>query len=210
MKTKFYSSTDRSLTRWEDDSQKGSEKPVQAIFEERSTVAAARHWAGSHPETKVGVLNFASAKKRGGGFKSGAQAQEESIARASNLYESLIAEESNAFYETHLKDDNKGFYSHSMIYTENVTLIRNEREEWAPPVLVNVVTSAAVNAGSARNKFEARRANDATILEQRIQAAMFDRMGRILKLFEDRKDKVLILGSFGTGASPVICLEDWS
>ena len=37
------------------------------------------------PDRKIGVLNFASAKKPGGGFLTGAQAQEESIARSSTI-----------------------------------------------------------------------------------------------------------------------------
>lgn len=42
------------------------------------------------PKPKIRVLNFASAKKLGGGFLGGASAQEESIARSSTLYYSLI------------------------------------------------------------------------------------------------------------------------
>lgn len=38
---------------------------------------------------QVGVLNFASAKNPGGGFLSGARAQEESLARSSGLYTCL-------------------------------------------------------------------------------------------------------------------------
>lgn len=201
METTYYSPKDTGLARWEDLPSRKTGRSAKTIvtFRERATIEAARDWAG-RGGYQVGVLNFASAKKRAGGFKSGAQDQEESIARASNLYASLASSESDAFYEMHLKDDFKGFYSHSMIYTNNVTLIRNEYEQWAPPVHVNVVTSAAVNAGSARQKSGARNEKEATALESMIENAMFDRMGRILKLFEDRGDKALVLGSFGTGA----------
>ncbi|MBY0487254.1 MAG: TIGR02452 family protein, partial [Flavobacteriaceae bacterium] len=44
----------------------------------------------SESSLKVGVLNFASAKNPGGGFLGGASAQEESLARSSSLYSSLI------------------------------------------------------------------------------------------------------------------------
>src|SRR3954463_12627680 len=54
-----------------------------------TTLAAARMLATQFPS--VACLNFASAKNPGGGFLSGSQAQEESLARASGLYASLVA-----------------------------------------------------------------------------------------------------------------------
>jgi len=43
-------------------------------------------------------LNFASARNPGGGFLGGSQAQEESIARATGLYKSLL--QADVYYET--------------------------------------------------------------------------------------------------------------
>src|SRR5688572_22378946 len=51
-----------------------------------STLDAARRLGGD-----VAALNFASARSPGGGFLNGAQAQEESLARASALYPCLLA-----------------------------------------------------------------------------------------------------------------------
>ncbi|KIO31864.1 hypothetical protein M407DRAFT_67410 [Tulasnella calospora MUT 4182] len=170
---------------------------AEVEFVEQSTLAAARSYATQKQcEGRVGVLNFASATKRGGGFKNGAQAQEESLARASTLYSSLTQPVANKFYETHIKSDHKGFYSHSMIYSRNVILIRDEQDRLVDPAAVNMVTSAAVNAGSVRRKAGKRKPED---VENDIYMEMFERMGRILKCFEDNGDKFLVLGSFGTG-----------
>ena len=46
----------------------------------------------------VAALNFASAKNPGGGFRKGAQAQEECLARCSALYSSLTSPAAAGFY----------------------------------------------------------------------------------------------------------------
>jgi len=48
-------------------------------------------------EGHLACLNFASARQPGGGFLAGAQAQEESLARASALYRCLLAQ--HEYYE---------------------------------------------------------------------------------------------------------------
>ncbi|KAG8910636.1 hypothetical protein FRC00_007822 [Tulasnella sp. 408] len=133
---------------------------------------------------------------RGGEFKDGAQAQETSLARASTLYFSLSQPDANKFYETHIKSDHKGFYSHSVIYSRNVTLFRDDQDRFVDPSAVNIVTTAAVNAGSVRKKAGKKKPED---VESDIALEMLERMGRILKCFEDNGDKFLVLGSFGTG-----------
>ena len=175
--------------------------PVE--FQERSTVAAARDWAGRDTKVRIGVLNFASATRRGGGFETGEQAQKVSLTRASNLSLSLTQECADQFYEAHQKDDRDGFYSNAMIYSKDVTLIRDEKDNWAPPMTVDMLTSAAVNAGLVRRRMSGRpfRRDD---VEKEIDGAMFERMGKILQLFVEKKVRVLVLGSFGTGEPSVL------
>ena len=147
---------------------------------------------------KTGILNFASATKPGGGFKNGAEAQEESIARSSTLYVALNTEQAQQFYKLHNRESAENaaaYYSHSMIYSPNISIFRDDDGNWTYPFLVDVLSCAAVNAG------EVRKANGpiTTGQEVEIEKEMSERMGRILYLFERKGARNIILGTFGTG-----------
>ncbi len=147
----------------------------------------------------TGVLNFASATKPGGGFKSGAEAQEESIARSSTLYPTLKTTEASKFYKLHEAETAQNlaaYYSHAMIYSPKVTVFRDDDGLWTPPFDIDVLTCAAVNAGEIFKKNDG--ANNPGIMVG-IEKEMKERMGRILYLFEQKKVRNLVLGSFGTG-----------
>ncbi|KAH9485758.1 hypothetical protein JR316_0002673 [Psilocybe cubensis] len=163
----------------------------------------------AHEIPRIGVLNFASAKNPGGGFAKGAQAQEESIARSSTIHASLVSASSQPFFRIHKKDPKGGYYSHTILYIPHVLFFRSDSGEWLPPIEVDVVSSAAVNAGVVRRRFrinqdleageEDGNARDENMVEQDISAAMRERMGRILSVFERHNVRNLVLGSFGTG-----------
>ncbi|KIM45471.1 hypothetical protein M413DRAFT_442139 [Hebeloma cylindrosporum] len=160
-----------------------------------STLKGARHLHDLDPRSKIGVLNFASATSPGGGFLNGARAQEESIARSSSLYVSLTTDAARPFYALHAgRGENNGFYTHAMIYSPEVHLFRDDDGTWLNAIPVDIVTSPAVNAGKVR-----RRYTQGDALENKIEAAMRERMARVLALFEMKGATSLVLGSFGTG-----------
>ena len=169
--------------------------PVTIERKELSTIKGIRYLHAFDPVERVGVLNFASATKPGGGFLNGARAQEESIARSSSLYASLITPAAQPFYASHHHDEKGGYYSHAIIYSPNVVIFRDDDGRWFNPIKVDVATSPAVNAGQVRKT--RRRSRDET--EGRIQEVMQERMARILTTFEGNGVRNLVLGSFGTG-----------
>ncbi|KAJ6589943.1 hypothetical protein DFH09DRAFT_1140489 [Mycena vulgaris] len=166
---------------------------------------------------KIGVLNFASATRPGGGFQTGARAQEESLARSSNIYSSLMTPPGQRFYALHKTGTKSKYYTHAMIYTRDVQLFRSDAGAWVRPTRVDVLTSAAVNAGEVRRRQDADTsqaagkdgikayfkpvsgAASAQDVETAIEDVMRERMGRVLLLFEQEGAQDLVLGSFGTG-----------
>ena len=206
--TRYYA-PDSFLSQWSRPTSTGNQardKVTEVSIFEISTLSCA-DYLSSHPyveppdpkksRRRVGVLNFASAKKPGGGFRSGAQAQEESIARSSTLYRSLISTKGVEFYDHHNKDPKGGYYSHAMIFSPHVTLFRTDGGELTSPLEIDVVTSAAVNAGVARQTLQGKIAGEGE--EVKIGKVMKERMSRILFLFEHHGIRDLVLGSFGTG-----------
>lgn len=127
----------------------------------------------------------------------GAQAQEESIARSSTLYPTLMTSTSQNFYTLHNHDAKDGYYTHAAIYSPGVVVFRDDDGRWQEPFEADILTSPAVNAGVVRKSLMGRLAVKAT--EDKIERVMKERMSRILFLFEKEGAKSLVLGSFGTG-----------
>jgi uncharacterized protein (TIGR02452 family) len=147
-------------------------------------------------QSKIGVLNFASVTKPGGGFINGAQGQEESIARASNLYPSLMTKEAQRFYDVHKSEHWNPYYTHNMIYSPGVQVFWDEDAKWEKPISIDVVTSTPVIVGEVRESNHARQ-HGREVTEKEIVSVMRERMGRILFLFEINGVKNLVLGTEG-------------
>ena len=167
-----------------------------------STIDAARllddmhHNNPSEAGNVIGVLNFASPLKPGGGFLDGSDGQEQSIARTSTLHSTLGTSEARQFYKQHGSQKQGGYYSHGMIYSPKVTVFRDEDGYWARRFEMDVLSCAAVNVNMVFNN-NADASKAATLVS--IEKEMKERMGRILFLFEHNGVRDVILGAFGTG-----------
>lgn len=138
---------------------------------------------------KVGVLNFASAKNPGGGFMGGAQAQEESIARSSSLYPSLV--QMSEMYE-HNKSHRTYLYSDYMIYSPGVVVFRGDDLNLLDePYQIDVLTSPAVNVGAILQ-------NKPSELKK-VSETMLRRMDRMLSVFVEEGIEHIVLGAWGCG-----------
>ena len=147
--------------------------------------------------SRVGVLNFASAKNPGGGFLRGTSAQEESIARSSSLYSSLTDPQCEEFYQSH-KTSGDLLYSDRMIFTKDCFVFRDDDGNFLRNAYyVDVLTAAAPNLRAIKEKLGVGRewAQQKRLAEEAIRR----RAGKILRVFADQRCDVLVLGAWGCG-----------
>jgi uncharacterized protein (TIGR02452 family) len=142
--------------------------------------------AGQGP---VAALNFASAKNPGGGFLNGSQAQEESLARSSALYASLLR--AGEYYERHRASPSL-LYSDAMILSPGCPVFRDDEgallEE---PLSAAFITSAAPNAGAAANSRREELPQIPEVFRRRSEY--------VLALAASQGYRHLVLGAWGCG-----------
>jgi uncharacterized protein (TIGR02452 family) len=134
----------------------------------------------------VAALVFASAKHPGGGFRTGAKAQEEDIARGSGLYRCLNAVP--RFYAYH-RSRSDNLYSDHVIYSPSVPVFRDDGGgllDAAYPI--SFLTAAAPNRGALPRE---RAAQVARVLAKRA--------GRVLAVAAAHGHRRLVLGAWGCG-----------
>jgi uncharacterized protein (TIGR02452 family) len=153
---------------------------------DESTLAAARRLAASGTDP-VACLNFASARKPGGGYLSGAAAQEESLARSSALVACLAA--APEFYEFHNLDPDAR-YSDRVIYSPRVPVFRDDAGGLLErPYRVSFLTAAAPNVSAI---------NDPEHLAE-VPAILKRRAGSVLAAARRHGHARLVLGAWGCG-----------
>ncbi len=141
---------------------------------------------GSAP---VVALNFASAKNPGGGFLTGSQAQEESLARSSALYASLM--KAWDFYEQH-RQDSSPLYSDSMILTPDCPVFRDDTGNLLSDVRrASFISAAAPNAGAVKENAPEHSSRIPDVLAQRAEY--------VLALACAQGYRHIVLGAWGCG-----------
>ena len=169
-------------------SQPTASTPVVVEIENETTLAGITRLLnqGCAP---VAALNFASAKNPGGGFLSGSQAQEESLARSSALYASLT--KVMAFYEHH-RSQGTPLYTHAMILSPSCPVFRDDSGALLSNTQrVTFISSAAPNAGALKDKYPHDFNSIPEVLKTRAEY--------VLALAASRGLKHLVLGAWGCG-----------
>lgn len=167
-------------------------KRVETQFEVRNetTLEAANRLVNEQGLNKVLCLNFASAKNPGGGFLNGAQAQEESLARASGLFPCIA--QMREMYDTN-RGNPSCLYTDYMIYSPRVPVFKNDDNELLDaPYEVSFLTAPAVNAGVVIQQGNAEEI-------AQIESTMISRIEKVLSVAVVNGYRVLVLGAWGCG-----------
>ncbi|MGE3768006.1 MAG: TIGR02452 family protein [Kofleriaceae bacterium] len=162
-----------------------------AVVNESTNQSIARLLSRPDPG-HVCALNFASAKNPGGGWRGGARAQEESIARTSSLVHCL---ESQPRYYERNRAMKSAMYLDLVLFSPYVPFFRDDDGAWLErPLLASIVTAAAPNA-SALRQHGARSSID----EAELEATLRRRARLALDVCVHHHVDRLILGAWGAG-----------
>lgn len=169
---------------------------------DETTLSAAHRLYFLQKYNRIMCLNFASAKNPGGGFLGGSHAQEESLARSSGLYRSLI--QNTEYYEFNRKNKTT-LYSDHMIFSPKVPVFRDDKGQLLDKhYLVSFITAPAVNAGAVRR-------NEPSNVHK-IVPTMAVRAEKVLLLAAYQNCDALVLGAWGCGVfqnNPKDVIDIW-
>ena len=135
------------------------------------------------------VMNFANAHQPGGGFLSGAIAQEECLCRNSTLFSSIASQKASVMYN-HNCENAEPLYSDYMLFSPHVCVFRDKKGELLKrPFLTSVATLPAPN-----------KMGDAMFEDDRlINETMKRRIRIMLRNAMHNGNKDLVLGAWGCG-----------
>jgi uncharacterized protein (TIGR02452 family) len=154
-----------------------------------TTLMGAEFMAQTQQFERIGVLNFASARNPGGGFLNGTQAQEESLARSSGLYKSLL--KCSEYYDYH-RGSRSLLYSDRMIYSPGCPVFKKDDGSLlSTSYIVDFITSPAPNAGEIENKQPEEK--------DKINEVLYIRGAKLLSLAAYHECDALVLGAWGCG-----------
>ena len=136
------------------------------------------------------VMNFANAHTPGGGYLTGANAQEECLCRQSTLYCSISSEIATEMYQYNLEHHNP-CYSDYMLLSPNVCIFRDIHGELLDePYLTSVITVPAPNRNGAAKK----------VKQSIVDIIMKNRLSKMFAIATEYGYKSLVLGAWGCGA----------
>lgn len=162
--------------------------PQAITVTNQTSLAAARDLIGEGYRDVL-CLNFASANNPGGGLLGGSQAQEESLARSTGLYNCLLR--APAYYVINQKTS-RGIYTDHMIYSPDVPVIKDDSG-----VNLDRLTTCTFLTAPTLNKGAVRQ--NAPELLGEVEKVMKRRIRKVLAISLREGHSTLVLGAWGCG-----------
>lgn len=182
------------------------EKACKISVTEERTFECAMRLNSESPDSRIAVLNFASASNPGGGVKNGSSAQEEALCRCSTLYPCL---DSRPMWEQ-FYDINRGagnvLHTDACIYSPDIVICKTDsdnperlpQDKW---VYVDVITCAAPNLREKpSNAYNLEMGAATEITAEELYSIHLSRARHILHIAAANGIDKLVLGAFGCGA----------
>lgn len=158
---------------------------TQIVVQNETTLAAARRLSTDH---RTIALNFASARNPGGGFRSGSEAQEESLARSSSLYACLHGRSMYPFHQRH----GDALYTDYVIYSPAVVVFRDhDGKLLETPFTCSFLSAPAPNAGAVLQQDPTR--------SDEVRRALQSRVSKVLSVAVVQGYDAIVLGAWGCG-----------
>lgn len=170
-----------------------SDRQCRIEVTKERTVESAKNLHNIYPDSRIGILNFASAVNAGGGVVLGATAQEECICRCTTLYPCLATKRLKKEYYIPHRIGLNFCYTDACIYTPDIIVMKSDllypksipESDWFS---IDVLTCAAPNLSTA------------WISKNRLYEIHKKRGSHILSIAAANGIDVLVLGAFGCGA----------
>lgn len=201
-KTKIYKEPLLEITKLE----QHYEVPCKVTVSKHRTLEAAQLLSAAYPQSRIGLLNFASATNPGGGVVRGSNAQEECLCRCTTLYPCLDVEHLWQEYYTFHRRRHNALYTNACIYTPGIIGIKADRQwpELMPEkdwFLVDVISCPAPNLREkSSNSMNPSAGEKVSIEDRELQELLEKRITGILQVAAGNGIDVLVLGAFGCGA----------
>ncbi|MDE6732916.1 MAG: TIGR02452 family protein [Oscillospiraceae bacterium] len=164
----------------------GTGKAPKAISEDSSTEIIVLNVDSTEAVLRypgAALLNFASYRHTGGGFITGAWAQEEAICHDSTLYN--VLREFGSFYAENEKTLNRSLYTDRAIFSPGIIFERDGKAAEC-----SVITCAAPNFSAARGRGVTQGENE---------TALAKRVDFVISIAEEQACETAILGAWGCG-----------
>ncbi len=163
--------------------------PPQVEVRAETTGEAGRRLVQTEQVPHVVALNFASARRPGGGFLGGARAQEEDLARCSALYPCLRSQ--RGYYDANRSSPSL-LYTDHIIYSPAVPFFRNvDLRFLEQPFPLSIITAPAPNAGEALSRDPSAGPEIRRVLEARALD--------VIAVAAAHQHRCLVLGAWGCG-----------